>query len=60
MDILHYIWDVICTAWWIFLLGGLIAIPLLSYIFQRDREYEDLYDYYDCEEFNNFKDKEDE
>lgn len=60
MDILYYIWDIICTAWWIFLLSGLIAIPLLSYIFQSDREYEDLYDYYDCEQFNEFKDKEDE
>lgn len=46
MQILYYIWEVICQAWPIILIMGMIAVPILWIWFNEESEYEPLDDYY--------------
>jgi hypothetical protein len=46
METLMYIWEVICQAWPIILLMGIIAIPILWVWLEENNEYEPLDDYY--------------
>ena len=46
MEILYYTWEVICQAWPVILLMGMISIPILWIWFNETKEYEPLDDYY--------------
>lgn len=52
MQILYYIWEVLCQIWPIALIMGFISIPLLWIWFNEDSEYESLDDYYSKEDVN--------
>mgnify|MGYP003440335716 FL=1 len=58
MDILYYTWEVLCQAWPIILLMGMIAIPILWIWFEEDNEFENLDEYYNMKkEYDKNKDK---
>lgn len=65
MEILYYTWEVICQAWPVMLLMGMIAIPILWIWLEENNEYEPLDDYYvtsakeQIEEYYKNKDKKD-
>lgn len=46
MEILYYTLEVLCQAWPIILIMGMISIPILYIWFNEDSEYEPLDDYY--------------
>lgn len=48
MDTLYYIWEVICQAWPIILIMGMVAIPIM-WVFHNEslEEWEKLDKYYD-------------
>lgn len=52
MQILYYIWEVLCQIWPIALIMGFISIPLLWIWFNEDSEYESLDDCYSKEDVN--------
>ena len=52
MQILYYIWEVLCQIWPIALIMGFISIPLLWIWFNEDSEYESLDDHYSKEDVN--------
>ena len=58
MDILYYTWEVLCQAWPIILLMGMMAIPILWIWFEEDNEFENLDEYYNMKkEYDKNKDK---
>lgn len=65
MGLLYYTWEVICQAWPVMLLMGMIAIPILWIWLEEDNEYQPLDDYYitsakeQIEEYYKNKDKKD-
>jgi hypothetical protein len=52
MQILYYIWEVLCQIWPIALIMGFISTPLLWIWFNEESEYESLDDYYSKEDVN--------
>ncbi len=46
METLYYIWEVLCQAWPVILIMGMISIPILYIWFNEESEYEPLDDYY--------------
>ena len=58
MEMLYYTWEVLCQAWPIILLMGMIAIPILWIWFEEDNEFENLDEYYNMKkEYDKNKDK---
>ncbi len=52
MQILYYIWEVLCQIWPIALIMGFISIPLLWIWFNEESEYESIDDHYSSEDVN--------
>ena len=52
MQILYYIWEVLCQIWPIALIMGFISIPLLWIWFNEESEYESFDDHYSSEDVN--------
>lgn len=46
MEEIYYAWEVICQSWWIILIIGMVAVPVLWMIFEENNEYESLDSYY--------------
>lgn len=46
MEMLYYICEVICQAWPVILIMGMVAIPILWIWFEEDNEFEALDEYY--------------
>ena len=46
MGTIMYIWEVLCQAWSIALIMGMVAIPILWIWLEENNEYESLDDYY--------------
>lgn len=46
MEEIYYVWEVICQAWWIILLIGMVMTPILWMYFEENNEYESLDSYY--------------
>lgn len=58
MEMLYYTWEVLCQAWPIILLMGMMAIPILWIWFEEDNEFENLDEYYNMKkEYDKNKDK---
>jgi len=58
METLYYIWEVLCQAWPVILLMGMIAVPIM-WIFHNEskEEFEKLDKYYNHSDKNDLCDK---
>lgn len=57
MEILYYTCEVICQAWPVMLLMGIVSVPILWMWLEENNHYEPLDDYYFKKEKQKFNSK---
>lgn len=57
MEILYYTWEVICQAWPVMLLMGMVSVPILWMWLEENNEYEPIENYYFNKEKKEFNTK---
>lgn len=57
-NLLEYMGGILLEAWPLVLCAGIVSIPILSWIANRESdEYDSIHDYYDLDDINDKKDK---